>query len=238
VSPRDRIELIDTGTLQADLSLAEVEAIEEERAQRDDVSVVSLPTAGFSTYPAMISLGRDYPRALEVIAHEWTHGFLFFYPLGFNYYRSPELRAMNETVADLIGRELATAVLERWPAPPSEPLPDPTPTVDVNAELRALREEVDSLLAAGRIEEAEVLMEQRRLELVAQGARLRKLNQAYFAFINLYAGEAGNPAATNPIGPKIDELRARSASLADFVSVVSGLTSVEDLDRALAAPTP
>ena len=104
-------------------------------------------------------------------------------------------------------------------------------------ELRRLRGEVEALLAKGEIEAAEALMETRRRELAAQGVHIRKINQAYFAFTNLYAGAAGNPAAVNPIGPKIDELRRRSASLAAFVDVVGDLTSLADLDRALTAPS-
>jgi hypothetical protein len=40
----------------------------------------------------------------------------------------------------------------------------------------------------------------------------------------------------NPIGPKLDELRRRSASLAAFLSVAGDLTSVAELDRALVSP--
>jgi hypothetical protein len=78
-------------------------------------------------------------------------------------------------------------------------------------------------------------MEERRGDLAARGYYVRKINQAFFAFTNLYAGEAGAPGATNPIGPKVDELRRRSASLAEFIAVVGDVTSVFDLDRALAA---
>jgi hypothetical protein len=77
-------------------------------------------------------------------------------------------------------------------------------------------------------------MEQRRQELAARGVRIRKINQAYFAFVNLYAGERGSPGATNPIGPKVDELRRRAGSLAAFVRIAGGLTSVRELDEALA----
>jgi hypothetical protein len=79
-------------------------------------------------------------------------------------------------------------------------------------------------------------MEQRRQDFAAQGYYFRKLNQAYFAFTNLYAGEAGDPSATNPIGPKVDELRRRSASLDEFIERISGVTSVADLDRQLEQP--
>ena len=89
-------------------------------------------------------------------------------------------------------------------------------------------------LADGKVEEAESLMEQRRQELEAQGYRIRKINQAYFAFTNLYAGEGGSPGATNPIGPKLDELRQRSGSLARFVDIAGSLTGVAALDSALA----
>ena len=88
-------------------------------------------------------------------------------------------------------------------------------------------------MAQDKIDEAEALMEQRRQELSAMGVTLRKLNQAYFAFVNLYAGEAGQPAATNPIGPKVDELRRRAGSLERFVRIIGGVTSAEELDREL-----
>jgi hypothetical protein len=77
-------------------------------------------------------------------------------------------------------------------------------------------------------------MEQRRQELAARGFRIRKINQAYFAFLNLYAGAAGNPVATNPIGPKVDQVRQKLPSLKAFVDVIGEVTSVRDLDAALA----
>jgi hypothetical protein len=94
--------------------------------------------------------------------------------------------------------------------------------------------QVDALLAEGKVDEAETLMDRKRDDQQARGVYIRKLNQAYFAFNNLYAGEAGSPAATNPIGPKIDELRKKEGSLATFVRVMGGITSVAELDAALA----
>jgi hypothetical protein len=240
VSYRDRIELKSASLLSEDLNLRDLTRVEAETEAAEDVSALAFPAAGVAAYPTIVTYRDDYRSLLEVVAHEWLHNYLFFYPLGFNYYESNDLRTMNETVADLVGRELADSVLARWPlAEPQREQPAPpesdAPTVDFYEELRHLRGEVDTLLAAGRIEEAEALMEQRRRELADQGFYLRKINQAYFAFTNLYAGEAGNPAATNPIGPKIDELRRRSASLSDFVATMRGLTSADGLDQALAA---
>jgi len=234
VSPRERIELKGTSLLREDLSLAQIEAIEAGKGA-EGLSALAFPTSGIGAYPTIVDYAADYRAAVETAAHEWTHNYLFFRPLGFSYYDSYDLRAMNETVADLVGRELAEAVVAAWPLPGATSAPRaPTPGVDVGAELRRLRGEVDALLAQGQVEAAEALMEQRRRELAAQGFTIRKLNQAYFAFVNLYAGAAGNPAATNPIGPKVDELRRRTGSLREFVRIAGGLTSVAGLDRALA----
>ncbi|HWC31015.1 MAG TPA: hypothetical protein VG845_13130 [Dehalococcoidia bacterium] len=238
ISPRSRIELQDSYLLRLGLSLDEVEAIEAEREARDGVSALSFETGGVGAYPTLITYSDSYRATLERVAHEWAHNHLFFRPLGFNYYESTDLRTMNETVADLIGHEIAEAVIAEWPLDqesPSRGSERRGTSVDVGAALRQLRGEVDALLAAGRVEEAEALMEQRRQELLQQGVYLRKINQAFFAFTNLYAGEAGNPGATNPIGPKIDELRRRSNSLREFVDTVAGITSVRELDRVLAA---
>jgi hypothetical protein len=238
-SPRDRILLLGSDLLRGDLTLAEVEAIEAGAEARGDISALAFPTGGIGAYPTIVDYPADYRRALAIVAHEWMHNYLFFTPLGFNYYASNDLRTINETVADLVGHELAEAVIARWPldAPASASTP---PAVardelrfDIGAALRALRVEVDALLEQGRIAEAEALMEQRRQEFATQGYYFRKLNQAYFAFTNLYAGRAGDPSATNPIGPKVDELRRRSANLREFVDRVSGVTSVADLDRLL-----
>ncbi len=242
ISPRDQIKLTGTSLLRPDLSLSKVEQIEAETEQKQNVSALAFPLGGLGAYPTIIDYPDDYASALTLVAHEWTHNYLFFRPLGFNYYKNNDLETMNETVADLVGHELAQAVLARWPA-----LPEPTaqatqqvpsqpaqPQVDAGAVLRQLRGDVDKLLAAGKIDEAEALMEQKRQELAADGYYIRKINQAYFAFLNLYAGEAGSPAAVNPIGPKVDDLRKRSTSLKQFVAIVGGLTSVRQLDAALA----
>jgi hypothetical protein len=237
-SPRDRIELLGSTLLQEDLTLAGAEAIEEEVARSQDVSALSFGTAGIGAYPTIIDYPTSYERAVEVIAHEWMHNHLFFRPLGFNYYANNDLRTINETVANLVGRELAREVVSRWPLEPPAAEPGPAavpsePRLDLRAELVELRGEVDALLAEGRIEDAEALMEQRRQELAESGYFIRKINQAYFAYLNLYAGEAGSPAATNPIGPRVDALRALSPSLRVFVDVVGSVTSVEELDRVL-----
>jgi len=236
-SRRDRIELRSSTLLRDDLDLGEVEAIEAEVAAEENLAALAFPIGGLGAYPTLIEYPDSYERAVDVIAHEWMHNHLFFRPLGFNYYRDNDVRTINETVADLVGREIARMVVERWPvaAPtPGTPMPPAASGVDLRAELRSLRGEVDALLAAGQIEQGEALMEKRRQELAAQGHYIRKINQAYFAYLNLYAGEAGSPAAVNPIGPKVDELRRRAGTLDRFVQIVGQVTTTTELDEALA----
>jgi len=105
--------------------------------------------------------------------------------------------------------------------------------------LRQLRLNVDSLLSLGKVTEAESLMEQTREFLAAHGYYYRKINQAFFAFYGLYATTG---ASSSPIGPKLEELRQKSASLGDFLRAASTIASEADLDRLLAeagaTPTP
>jgi hypothetical protein len=242
-SPRDRIELRSSDLLRAGLSLEELEAIEDETQASENVSALAFPIGGVGAYPAIIEYPSSYARALRISAHEWTHHYLFFRPLGLHYFSNNDVRTINETVADLVGTELADAALKRWPldgapATSNPPAQDDTRDLDVRAELRALRTRVDEMLAAGEIEAAEALMEAKRRELADAGYYIRKLNQAYFAFTNLYAGEAGSPAAVNPIGPKVDQLRRQSDSLSQFLDRVGGVTSVAQLDRLLEETAP
>jgi hypothetical protein len=73
-------------------------------------------------------------------------------------------------------------------------------------------------------------MEVERKKLVAEGYGLRRLNQAYFAFHGSYAT---SPASVDPIGPWLHQLRAQSGSLKAFVDRAAGMTSLDDLLRAI-----
>ena len=229
VSARDRI-----ATVQAELlrpGVDDREAAELEAAV-DGEAVVSLvvPTGGLATYPAMVLQGTRPMNALNAVAHEWTHGYLFFSPLGLRYWSSEEARAINETAAEIAGRELGrelARVLDLTGAiPPPRPGVPLGPDREFRSILRATRVEVDRLLAAGQIAEAEALMDARREELVALGYSVRKLNQAYFAFYGSYGDAA---AGASPIPGRLQRLRERSTSVADFLRRVGQLTSAADL---------
>lgn len=236
VSPRDRIERGERRPLRLGLTLEEaieLEAMEERDGER---SALAEPVAGAATYPSIVAPRADYGRLVEIVAHEWVHQFLFFKPLGIRYFISVELTTLNETVADIAGRELAALVLHAYPLAPDlaaqlEASRRPAPTVDGGAVLRQLRLDVEVLLGRGEVDAAEALMEQRREELAEQGVVYRRINQAFFAARAVYAD---SPASIDPIGPKLSALREQSGSVGAFLRAAAGLTSAAGLDRLLA----
>jgi hypothetical protein len=244
VSPRDRIVLQKGVFVDPELSVAQMEQIEEQVQSQLDVSALVEGTGGFSAYPTMLIEYPDLGWTLNTIAHEWVHTYLVFHPLGWHYLDSGDTRTLNETVASIVGDEIGRQVLARFYPEKLPPADWPRPLAmradwwqrpaarpfDFGAFMRQTRLRADKLLAAGRVTEAEAYMEARRQEAVAHGYVLRKLNQAYFAFHGSYAVGA---AATDPIGGKLRALRQRCGSLAAFVHTVARITSVAELDAAL-----
>ena len=94
--------------------------------------------------------------------------------------------------------------------------------------MRTTRIKVDELLAQGQVNDAEVYMEERRQLLWDNGYRIRKLNQAYFAFHGSYADEPGEQGE-DPIGPAILAIRENSSSLHEFLDRLSSITEIEEL---------
>ena len=250
VSPRNIIQQDHNISLNTELTLEEFITLEDEIAESLNVSTLIVPIGGVGTYPTMVYQTSNINFLAEVVAHEWIHNYFNLRPLGLNYLTSPELRTINETAATLGGREIGSALIENFfpervppppptPAPPSEedaegdappPEPPPPPPFDFVAEMRETRVNADALLAEGKIEEAEAYMELRRQFLWDNGYRIRKLNQAYFAFHGAYAASPGGGAAgADPIGEAVRKLRDQSPSLADFLDTISWVNSVEEL---------
>lgn len=245
LSPRDRIEQVVNTDVDGNLPLDEQVNLETDVAQGLGVSALIVPLGGIGTYPAMVAQSRDLNWIASVTAHEWIHNYLTLRPLGLNYETSSELRTMNETTAEMLGNELGALVIERY-------YPDRTrssdsfrnvlprllpaeaeaaqPGFDFRAEMHTTRVLVDGLLAEGKIEEAEAYMERRRQFFWDNGYRLRKLNQAYFAFYGAYASGGGGAAGFDPVGPAVRLLRFRSPTIAAFLDTMAGFTSFEQLE--------
>lgn len=232
-SPRDRIERAGDTLLRPDLGMDEIAAIEARADDADTVSVV-VGIGGIAAWPAIIREDRSYDGVLRLAAHEWIHHYLAFYPLGLAWGRGDGV-TLNETVANVAERELARIARALHPValpPDADGRPPPRErTLDFRTELRALRLEVDALLADGRVAEAEALMEERRLHLAAHGIVIRKINQAYFAF---YGSYADLPQSSDPIGPKVARVWEETGELGRFLALMREVRNVPDLDALLA----
>jgi hypothetical protein len=231
LSPRDHIERQQTVLLKPGLSSKEREEIEERIFQNENLSALVEDTGGVAVYPSVVTGSLGLHHAVVTTAHEWLHQWLFFRPLGWNFWSSPEMTTLNETVATVAGEELGdmafTALTgeEVVRTPPSaEPEAEPA-AFDFRAEMQQTRIRAEELLAQGKIEEAEAYMEERRQLFVANGFLIRKINQAFFAFHGTYATSA---ASISPIGDQVRQLRERSASLEDFLRTVAQFGSYQE----------
>jgi hypothetical protein len=234
-SPRDRIERVGDTLLKNDLSLSNIEEIEEDTTDEDTVTVV-VNIGGLAAYPAIIRDDRSYSSLVDTASHEWVHHYLAFYPLGQKWGDGGDSETLNETTANIAGREIANLVHARHPIELPEDAdgrapPAPPATVNFNEEMRALRLEVDRLLAEGKVEEAERTMEEKRQFLAENGIVIRKINQAYFAFYGTYAD---SPQSSNPIGPKIERVWVLTQDVGVFLTLMREVEDAGELDQLLA----
>jgi hypothetical protein len=239
VSPRDRIESMREVVLLPDMSLEDMESIED-RIDKLGVSSLVVELGGLSTYPSFVTDMGDLPFILNAAIEEWLHQYLAFKPLGFRYVldltgirRNYEIATMNETLAGIVSKEIGAIIYESYYAQNGTGNTEPEAAksgFDFNQEMREIRRAVDNYLAKGEIEQAEEFMEQKRQYLTTKGYHIRKLNQAYFAFYGAYGDM---PHSISPIGVEMKKLRSQSASLKDFLETVAAMTSRQDLADAV-----
>jgi uncharacterized protein YdcH (DUF465 family) len=234
ISPRERIDSIREIALKQDLTLEEIEAIEE---QVDELGVSSLVVelggAG-ALYPTLVTNNASLQFTINAAVEEWLHQYLAFKPLGFLYIldllgisRNYEIATMNETLASMVSEEIGAIVRQRYyPDYETNAQQEAEPEFDFNQEMREIRRTVDEYLAQGEIELAEEFMEEKRQYLASMGYYIRKLNQAYFAFHGAYAD---SPTSISPIGVELTTLREQSASLKDFLNTVAAMTNRQEL---------
>jgi hypothetical protein len=244
VSPRDVIRQDANISLESEIRLTESVELEQQVEEALNVSALVVPTGGIGIYPTMVQETTSVAWVVETIVHEWVHNYLTLRPLGLNYYTSPELRTMNETTASILGEEIGRLVLERYypeyvpEEPPkrveSRETDREPPAFDFRVEMYETRVNVDRKLAQGEVEQAETYMEQRRILFWENGYRIRRLNQAYFAFYGAYADEPGGAAGEDPVGAAVRDLWEISDSAVDFLRTMSWMDDFEDLKRTLA----
>ena len=230
-SPRDRIYRQSNTLLRHGISHDERDSLEDRILRERNLSAIVENTGGIGTFPSVVSSVSSMHHAMTTVAHEWLHNWFFFHPLGQHFWDSPEMTTLNETAATLGGWEIGDRAYEAMtgividrqpPSPPREPSAD---AFDFRAEMRETRLRAEELLAAGRIRDAEAYMEERRLELLEHGYRIRKINQAFFAFYGSYATSA---ASVSPIEGQLRKLRRESESLGEFLTTVARFGTYEE----------
>ena len=230
-SPRDRIFRLDNVLLRHGVRPDERTMLEDLTTQERNLSAIVVNTGGVGTFPTVVSSSSGLHFALNTVAHEWLHNWFFFQPLGQHFWDNPEMTTLNETAATLGGWELGDRAYEAmtgiaFDRQPPQPLSERDPdTFDFNAEMRETRQTAEQMLADGSIDEAENYMEERRRELLERGYRIRKINQAFFAFYGSYATSA---AADSPIEGQLRGLRAESESLGEFLRTVARFSSYQE----------
>jgi hypothetical protein len=247
-SRRDEIVRIEEVLIDPETSVDEMSRIEEELVERHDVSAIVLQTGGLASYPNVIPT-TDLKRIAEVASHEWLHAYLVFHPLGRAYFDGGDIRSMNETLADIFGREVGLLVYsevtgEPYVAPTRPETASKPGSVEETPEseegdaekfnfnrfMAETRTQTDELLADGLINEAEEYMESRRVELLDHKYTIRKINQAYFAFHGTYAE---SPSSISPIARYLWDLREQVASVGELVKLLRPLGSYREFEQLL-----
>ena len=239
-SPRDAIERDSVRLLKPDLTESDKEWMENQIFNSADLSTIVLRTGGLASFPNLVPSDYSLQALLEVSAHEWLHAYLLFHPLGRAYWAGSDMTSLNETLANLFGKEIGRTVYNQITGqnvqtlePPYTPEQDEITTedkqedepFDVRQFLHDTRRHTDELLEQRKIEEAEAYMEDRRLQLVENGHNIRKINQAYFAFHGLYAD---GPSSTSPLARQIWELRQQSTDAGQLVKTLQTISNYEE----------
>ncbi len=244
ISPRTEIRNKLSISLDAGLDAVEKDEIETGIYRDYDLSALVEPVGGIGAYPTMVMRTTNLNWLTETIAHEWIHNYLTFFPLGMRYYLNDQMRTINETTASLAGKEIGLSLIIAY-YPEQTPryyLRMPTYTTvlaegaekldpfDFRAEMHETRLRVDALLAEGRVDQAENYMEARRSFFWDNGYRLRKINQAYFAFYGSYNDTPGGGASgADPVGPAVQQLRSIYSDLNKFLKAIRFVGSFDQL---------
>ena len=112
VSPRDDVRMVRSVLLTSELQREDYRRIEGVVEASGEWSAWVGRVGGVALYPASVVSSRDYLGTLQIMAHEWTHHYLGFYPLGLAYGHGSDMRTINETVADIVGDQLGEAAAE------------------------------------------------------------------------------------------------------------------------------
>lgn len=228
-SRRDKIERLERLLLQPDLEYIKRGELEDALLDEYGLSAFTGDLAGLSTYPTLVTDTDSLRSIMRTAAHEWLHVYWFFRPFGQAFWSSSEMGTLNETAADIAGRELGDATFAQMGGDLEKNALRYQPQEERDSQftemMRETRRRTEELLAEGRILEAEEYMKERWWRLRLGGYGIRKLNQAYFAFYGIYGESA---SSVSPIGDQMAEFRSYFDSVGEFVRALSGISSYDE----------
>jgi len=239
VSPRNKILRLDETLINPDIEIHQMEIIENNLKKKHNLSGLVIQTGGLASYPTVVPSDVDLRELLEIAAHEWLHAYLIFQPLGRGYFKGGEMVTINESLADMFGRELGLRVYSNILGVPFEKPERPfflettgekVAGFDFNIHLRETRLQVESLLSDGLVLEAENYMEKRKREINSHGYNIRKINQAYFAFHGSYGS---SPSSISPVANYLWDLREQSKTIGELIRIVEDVSDYEEFEQLL-----
>ncbi len=88
ISPREVIGTLKSYNLKAGMDSLEKDQLERQIMEIFNLSALVEPVGGgVGAYPTMVMRTHSFNWLTEVVAHEWLHNYLSFYPLGVRYLR-------------------------------------------------------------------------------------------------------------------------------------------------------
>ena len=262
VSPRDRISTIHARVLQSEYDPVTLAQSEEAIEASAGLSAHISRIGGMAVYPAMVVEQASLQWVLSTIAHEWTHHYLFLFPLGLHYAAGDKLTTLNETVSEIVGDEIGEQLTRRYyPAALPPPAADgSSPAEDCSCNTYELWSEAYQLAQQrwerpGRPLQFDFQREMRETRLhvdallqaglVDTAESYMEARRRYFvaqghplrvlnqAYFAFHGNYATGAASSSPIGPQLQRLRAESDDLAHFLQTVRWFTSLADLEKSL-----
>ncbi|MAU56044.1 MAG: hypothetical protein CL899_03770 [Dehalococcoidia bacterium] len=232
ISPRSNIERLDEVLLTARLTDAEIVSIEQDIESQTDYSSIIVNIGGIAAYPSIVTEVSDKGAMFKLIAHEWLHQYLFFFPLGRAYFSDEDMRSVNETLANIFADNLLNNMCKEDVYIQSGYCLQNTDVsekdFDYSVYMKDLRQQVDFFLLAGEIEKSEKLMNSATIYLNSRGYNIRRINQAWFAFHGSYAD---TPASSSEINNELTNFISSEKSLGNAIRKLRSIDNYQEYLR-------
>ena len=228
-SPRNVISRENEILLNSNMKNSRKKIIEEKILQEKNTSAIILEIGGLATYPSMIKPNTNIERLFELTAHEWLHQYLIFYPLGRSIFKNTKMTEINETLANIFGKEISKNIcsnkLYKSYCENNDQITIEN-SFNYDTFMKETRKNVDILLNNHNIIEAEQYMDDRRKELLNNGIFIRKINQAWFAFNGTYTD---SPTSISPVFSILKNIQENSNNLKEFIEMLQYINDYEEL---------